>query len=155
MGTKEVLTELRKGSGLTQDALAERLFVTRQAVSRWETGETTPNTETLKLISREFDVSINTLLGQPQEPICQSCAMPLREIDDLGTEADSGVSTEFCVHCYQDGSFTHNHSLDQMVESNLRFLSEFNAQNGLNFSEDEARTVLKLHLATLKRWKDN
>ena len=47
--------------GLSQDELAEKVFVTRQAVSRWENGETTPNTETLKLLSKLFDVSINTL----------------------------------------------------------------------------------------------
>lgn len=155
MGTKEALADLRKSNGLTQDALAKKLFVTRQAVSRWETGETTPNTETLKLISKEFGVSINALLGQPQDVVCQSCAMPLREIDDLGTEADGGVSFEYCTHCYQNGGFTHNRSLDQMVESNLQFLDEFNAQNGSNFSEDEARAVLKAHLASLRRWKDN
>ncbi|MCL2654710.1 MAG: zinc ribbon domain-containing protein [Coriobacteriia bacterium] len=40
-----------------------------------------------------------------------------------------------------------------MVESNLQFLDEFNAQNGTAYSEDEARTVLKMHLAGLKRWR--
>lgn len=53
--------------GLSQDELAEKVFVTRQAVSRWENGETTPNTETLKLLSKLFDVSINTLLGSPRQ----------------------------------------------------------------------------------------
>lgn len=51
---------------MSQDDLAERVFVTRQAVSRWKTGDTVPNTETLKLLSKLFDVSINTLLGSPR-----------------------------------------------------------------------------------------
>lgn len=38
METKEILLALRTKHGLSQDALAERVFVTRQAVSRWETG---------------------------------------------------------------------------------------------------------------------
>ena len=63
METKNVIYELRTGKGMSQDELAEKLFVTRQAVSRWENGETVPNTETLKLLSRLFDVSINTLFG--------------------------------------------------------------------------------------------
>ena len=63
MNTKDVILELRTKKGLSQDELAEKVYVTRQAVSRWETGETVPNTETLKLLSRFFDVSINTLLG--------------------------------------------------------------------------------------------
>ncbi|MBR5722560.1 MAG: helix-turn-helix transcriptional regulator, partial [Oscillospiraceae bacterium] len=73
MTTQEVLLELRTKHGLSQEQLAEKLFVTRQAVSRWETGETVPNTETLKLLSKEFDVSINTLLGAPRKLICQCC----------------------------------------------------------------------------------
>ena len=64
--TKDVLLKLRTESGLSQDELAEKVFVTRQAVSRWENGETVPGTETLKLLSSLFGVSINTLLGQPQ-----------------------------------------------------------------------------------------
>ena len=54
MKTKDVILELRMKRGLSQDELAEKLFVTRQAVSRWEMGETVPNTETLKLLSKLF-----------------------------------------------------------------------------------------------------
>ena len=66
METKNIILELRTQRGMSQDELAEKVMVTRQAVSRWEHGETVPNTETLKLLSREFDVSINTLLGRPE-----------------------------------------------------------------------------------------
>ena len=65
METKDIILELRTKKGLSQEELAEKVFVTRQAVSRWETGETIPNTETLKRLSKLFDVSINTLLGSP------------------------------------------------------------------------------------------
>lgn len=78
MEAGNILYELRTKNGLSQDELAQKLFVTRQAVSRWENGETVPNTETLKLLSRFFDVSINTLLGSPQKLVCQCCGMPLR-----------------------------------------------------------------------------
>ena len=50
METKDIILELRNKAGLSQDELAEKVYVTRQAVSRWENGETTPNTETLKLL---------------------------------------------------------------------------------------------------------
>ena len=79
METKEIIFELRTKKGLSQDELAEKVYVTRQAVSRWENGETTPNTETLKLLSKLFDVSINTLLGAPRQLVCQCCGMPLED----------------------------------------------------------------------------
>ena len=66
MDTKEIIYDLRTKNGLSQEELAEKVFVTRQAVSRWENGETTPNVETLKLLSKFFDVSINTLLVAPR-----------------------------------------------------------------------------------------
>ena len=55
METKDVIVQLRTARGLSQDALAQQVFVTRQAVSRWENGETVPNTDTLKLLSKLFD----------------------------------------------------------------------------------------------------
>ena len=56
MEIQGILKNLREKNNLTQEQLAERVQVTRQAVSRWETGETQPNTDTLKLLSRVFDV---------------------------------------------------------------------------------------------------
>lgn len=64
MKTKNVILELRTQSGLSQDELAKKLMVTRQAVSRWENGETVPNTDTLKLLSKVFDVSIHYWVNQ-------------------------------------------------------------------------------------------
>lgn len=89
MNTKDVIVELRTRKGLSQDELEKKIYVTRQAVSRWETGETIPNTETLKLLSKLFNVSINTLLGSPRKLICQCCGMPLD---------DSSISKEKMVH---------------------------------------------------------
>ena len=77
MEIQGILKNLREKNNLTQEQLAERVQVTRQAVSRWETGETQPNTDTLKLLSQVFDVSINTLLGSPRQLVCQCCGMPL------------------------------------------------------------------------------
>lgn len=62
MEVKDILFNLRKTNNLTQEEMAKKLFVTRQAVSRWENGETIPNVDTLKLISNIFDISINSLI---------------------------------------------------------------------------------------------
>ena len=94
MNTKDILYELRTRSGLSQDELAEKVFVTRQAVSRWENGETIPNTETLKLLSNIFNVSINTLLGSPHPLICQCCGMPLEDAI-LGRNRDGSLNEDY------------------------------------------------------------
>ena len=114
METKDVILELRTRSGLSQEALAEKLFVTRQAVSRWETGETIPNAEALKLLSKLFDVSINTLLGSPRTLICQCCGMPLDD-STLSREPDGAFNEEYCKWCYADGRFAYD-SMEQLVD---------------------------------------
>ena len=58
MKTKNIILKLRTERGMSQDELADKIMVTRQAVSRWENGDTVPNTDTLKLLSKEFDVSL-------------------------------------------------------------------------------------------------
>lgn len=63
MEFNEKLQELRKKSGLTQEELAEILYVSRTAVSKWESGRGYPNIESLKEISRFFSVSIDDLLS--------------------------------------------------------------------------------------------
>ncbi len=105
MEVKDILLELRTKNGLSQDELAEKVFVTRQAVSRWENGETTPNTETLKLLSKLYDVSINTLLGSPRRLVCQCCGKVLDD-SNISKEADGVFNEEYCKWCYSDGDFT-------------------------------------------------
>ena len=105
MDTKDIIYELRTKKRLSQEELAEKIFVTRQAVSRWETGETIPNIDTLKLLSRLFDVSINTLLGSPRELICECCGMPIDDCN-LSREKDGLFNEEYCKWCYADGEYT-------------------------------------------------
>ena len=105
METKTVLLNLRTEKGLSQEELAEKLFVTRQAVSRWENGETLPNTEVLKLLSKFFQVSINTLLGCPRKLVCQCCGMPLEDDASVSREPDGTLNEEYCKWCDNQGQF--------------------------------------------------
>ena len=105
MQTKDVILELRTKQGLSQEELAEQIFVTRQAVSRWENGETVPNVDTLKLLSRLFGVSINTLLGSPEGLVCTCCGMPLED-GIMSRETDGSLNEEYCQWCYANGEYT-------------------------------------------------
>lgn len=60
------LKRLRQRAGLTQDALAERLHVTRQAVSSWETGKTAPDVETLTALAEALEVDVRALIYGPE-----------------------------------------------------------------------------------------
>lgn len=63
MEFNEKLQQLRKQKGLTQEQLAEQLFVSRAAISKWESGKGYPNIDSLKAISEFFSVSIDDLLS--------------------------------------------------------------------------------------------
>ena len=146
MSTKDVIYELRTKKGLSQDELAEKVFVTRQAVSRWETGETVPNTETLKLLSKLFDVSINTLLGSPRQLRCQCCGMPLTEDDIISKEADGSFNEDYCKWCYADGTYTYS-DMNDLIDVCVAHMV------GENFTEEQAREYMKQMLPTLDYWK--
>lgn len=145
METRQILLELRTQKGLSQDELAEKVYVTRQAVSRWENGDTVPNTETLKLLSKVFDVSINTLLGLPRTLICQCCGMPLDDTT-ISKEKDGTFNEEYCKWCYTDGQFTYK-SLDELID----FLSGHMANE--NFTAEQVREYLSAQLPNLNFWK--
>ena len=61
------LKQLRQREKLTQDALAERLHVTRQAVSSWETGKTQPDIETLTALAESLDADVRELIYGPEQ----------------------------------------------------------------------------------------
>lgn len=145
MDTKNIILELRTQKGLSQEELAEKVFVTRQAVSRWENGETTPNTETLKLLSKLFDVSINTLLGAPRQLICQCCGMPLDDAS-ISKESDGFFNEEYCKWCYADGEYTY-HDMDDLIEVCVNHITSE------SFPAEQARAYMKELLPKLDYWK--
>ena len=133
METKNVILELRTKKGLSQDELAEKVMVTRQAVSRWENGETVPNTETLKLLSKEFNVTINTLLGAPRQLICQCCGMPLED-EIVSHDRDGSLNENYCKWCYADGTYTYS-NMDDLIDVCVKHMIN------QGFTEEQARAI--------------
>lgn len=145
METKDVIYELRTKNGLSQDELAEKVFVTRQAVSRWETGDTVPGTETLKLLSKLFDVSINTLLGAPRQLICQCCGMPLDD-STISKEPDGSFNEEYCKWCYTEGEFKYT-SIEQLIDFCVEHMSSE------NWPPEQVRAHMEAVVPNLNHWK--
>ena len=145
MEPKEVLLRLSKKHGLSQDELAEKLMITRQAVSRWESGETVPNTDTLKIISKAFGVSINTLLGQPHELHCQACGMPLMDDGTISREPDGSFNEKYCCWCRKDGEYVGAPTVEEMIEVCVPHMGWADP--------DEARRFLGRQLPQLEHWK--
>ncbi|SFI14686.1 Helix-turn-helix [Selenomonas ruminantium] len=145
MKTHEVILALRNKAGLSQEELAQKIFVTRQAVSRWEQGETVPNTETLKRLSQVFDVSINTLLGSPRKLICQCCGMPLED-PLIGRNKDGSLNEDYCKWCYADGIFTYSNKEELLAVC----VGELRKQG---FSEQQAREYMEEKLPKLAYWR--
>ena len=146
MTTKTILKNIRIENHFTQDEMAEKLSVTRQAVSRWENGDSTPNIETLKQISTMFNISINTLLGSPRKLFCQCCGMPLEDDTVISREIDNSFNEDYCKWCYDDGQFVYKH-MDELLEFLVNHMSND------NFTPEQARTYFSEQLPKLKHWK--
>lgn len=146
MEMRAILKSLREAHHLTQEQLAARVMVTRQAVSRWETGETQPNTDTLKLLSREYDVSINTLLGAPRQLVCQCCGMPLGEDSLISRETDGAFNEDYCKWCYTDGGFVYE-SKEKLIDFLLAHMPD-----PAGTPDAERREQYDRYLSTLKHW---
>ncbi|MBQ0167351.1 MAG: helix-turn-helix domain-containing protein [Treponema sp.] len=147
MEVKEILKNLREKNNLTQEQMAQRVNITRQAISRWETGETQPDTQMLKVLSKEFDVSINTLLGSPRQLFCQCCGMPLSEDSMLSKENDGQFNEDYCKWCYSEGTFAYK-TKDSLLDYLVTHMP-----NPENQNERERRKVFDYHLSQLNHWR--
>ena len=146
MKPKKILKDLRVKHGLSQDAMAERLFVTRQAVSRWETGKTVPNIETLRLISKEFGVSINTLLGDTERLHCQACGMPMGDTD-IARERHGEFNEKYCRWCWswEEEKYIGPDNMEAMIEI---------VAPHMGMPLDAAREFLRKQLPRLEHWRE-
>lgn len=147
MEMREILKNLRESNHLTQEQMAKQLMVTRQAVSRWENGETQPNTDTLKLLSQKFNVSINTLLGSPRELICQCCGMPLNDDTLISRKNDGSYNEKYCKWCYSNGDFIYK-SKDALIDFLMSHMP-----NPDNLEDEERRKQCDSYLSLLEYWK--
>ena len=119
--------------------------MTRQAVSRWENGETTPNVDTLKLLSKLYDVSINTLLGSPVQLVCQCCGMPLDDTT-ISREEDGEFNEEYCKWCYSGGEFKYS-SMEELIDFCVKHMANE------NWSEEQVRAHMEAVVPQLRHWK--
>ena len=145
MAINEKIAQMRRAHGLTQEELAAKLYVTRQAVSRWERGEVVPGIDMLKLIAATLGEPIAHLLEYP-EHYCESCGMAL-EPGQYGTDADGAPDEHFCKWCYDGGEYTYETTMDAMIEDCAPRL----AQN-TGMTNDEAVSLMGAILPTLRRW---
>lgn len=149
MKVGEAIAIARKRAGYTQEQLAARVFVTRQAVSRWENGDSDPSIDMRKLLAGVLNMPVAELLELPDEPACQCCGTPFSVPNmPFGTNADGSENPDYCSWCYESGQFT-SAGLDDLIERNVPFLME-----ATGYSQEEAVSFMGAVMPTLKRWKD-
>lgn len=77
---------------------------------------------------------------------CQSCGMPMEDTSLYGSEKDGSKSVDYCKYCYDEGAFTADQTLDEMIATCIPFM----VKEGM--SETEASKLLHESLPHLKRW---
>lgn len=148
MSFRESLIAAREERNMTQRELAEKLYVTRQAVSRWENGETEPGIDMRKLIANVLNVPVIDLLDLKVSDLCQCCGTPFTVPNmDHGTNEDGSENLEYCKWCYDKGSFTYI-SEDDLIEKTAPYLME-----ATGMSLEEAISFMGVLVPELKHWK--
>ena len=84
---------------------------------------------------------------------CQSCGMPMDKPELFGTNNDGTKNEDYCTYCFKDGEFIKDLTMDEMIETCLQYIGEFNKDSEKKMTVDEARVSMKEYFPTLKRWK--
>jgi hypothetical protein len=81
--------------------------------------------------------------------ICQSCAMPMENEEIYGTNSDGSKNDEYCHYCFENGKFSKDETMEEMIETCIPFVA-----NGNPFPDaDTARKAMMEMFPNLKRWK--
>ena len=87
-----------------------------------------------------------------EQKFCQSCGMPLNA-ENLGTNADGSKNEDYCMYCYQNGKFTNDCTMDEMIEFCAQFVDEVNKNMPKPMTKEEYKDMMYQYFPTLKRWK--
>lgn len=151
MSISTKIAELRKARDMTQEQLARKLYVTRQAVSRWENGETTPGVDMTKLLANALDAPVAELMEMPPEgSFCQNCGMPMADDKERAIEPDGTPSADWCAWCGIEGSERPDETMEELIERCAPYMVE----SGSFSTIDEAVSLLGAVLPQLKRWRE-
>ena len=115
-------------------------------------GVTNPQYCVLKFTPKSSTYWIDNVFvkdGKYLNLFCQSCGMPLQNEADYGTEAGGARSEEYCTYCYQNGGFTADCTMDEMID----FCIRFEQQQNPGLDAEDARRAMRAWYPTLKRWK--
>lgn len=82
---------------------------------------------------------------------CQSCNMPIVNNDLKGTEKDGSISEDYCIYCYENGEFTSDMTMDEMIDFCFEKVKEYGKQEP-DFNEEESLNQMKTFFPQLKRW---
>ena len=80
---------------------------------------------------------------------CQSCGMPLENETLCGTNADGSASADYCSYCYQEGHFTQDCTMEEMID----FCAKPMAEHTPGLTVEEAKARMRQYFPELKRWK--
>lgn len=85
--------------------------------------------------------------------ICQSCGMPLQKSEEFGTEADGSPSREYCTHCYQNGAFVWQCTMEEMIDSCALMIEKTKGTKENGLTRERAAELMMGYFPNLKRWK--
>ena len=111
MNFGEKIKDLRIKNNLTQQDFADKFFVTRQAVSRWEQGKSIPGIDVLELIAKEFNVSIDYLVSEDDS---------IKQVEEKELQIDDNTSNAIA-----DNSKNHNVFMNVTFYSILAMVHKF------------------------------
>lgn len=146
MSLKREIKSYRILNDISQEEMAQQLNVSTDDLISWEKGEKMPSDDELKILSKKFNVSVNTLLGSPKQLICQCCGMPLDDAA-ISKEPDGTFNEEYCQWCYNDGKFTYD-DIETLIDFCVnQFANE-------QFPADQIRASMEERLPKLNYWKN-
>lgn len=125
---------LRKKNNISQEELAKKIHITPQAISKWETGKSLPDSLTLKLLSEIFNISIDELMSENMKPFTRDIQIIEEKNDDIKIEKEANFKNwigyiSFTINFFWililSNFFLYEHSFIQYIILVLCYLGLF------------------------------